>query len=201
MAPVARFREDTNFVHCCSNLSTEEELRAAQHTIRALLDAQQLLRQELDAKEVCVAGSHARARARTLECPASMEAAKLTPSSKRVVDGVSAVFRVWRRVLMPASLREPGARERGVSKSPKRCALMAEDQERMAAAQRAKATEALSTVFGRLARERASHAKQQQHMVRVFWWLFGRAGGRCVGGLRIIERYRKSFGFRGFVLG
>ena len=106
---------------------------------------------------------------------------------------------------MPASLREPGARERGVSKSPKRCALMAEDQERMAAAQRAKATEALSTVFWRLARERASHAKQQQHMVRVFWWVLGRAsgraGGRCVDGLRIIERYRKSFGFRGFVLG
>jgi hypothetical protein len=93
MAPVARFREDTDFAHCCSNLSTEEELRAAQHTIRALLDAQQLLRQELDAKEVSVAGSPARAR-RTLECPASMEAAKLTPSSKRVVEGVLAVFRV-----------------------------------------------------------------------------------------------------------
>jgi hypothetical protein len=46
---------------------------------------------------------------------------------------------------------------------------MVEHQERVAAAQQAKATEALSTVFGRLARERASHAKQQQHMVRVFW--------------------------------
>ena len=101
---------------------------------------------------------------------------------------------------MPASLRELGARERGVSKSPKRCALMAEDQERMAAAQRAKATEALSTVFGRLARERASHAKQQQHMVREFWWVGGGVVW-CVDGLRIIARYRKSFGFSFFVLG
>jgi hypothetical protein len=94
MAPVARFREDTDVAHCRSNLSTEEELRAAQHTIRALIDAQQLLRQELDAKEVCAAGSHSRARARALDCPASMGAAKLTSSSKRVGDGVLAVFRV-----------------------------------------------------------------------------------------------------------
>jgi hypothetical protein len=68
MAPVARFREDTDFAHCCSNLSTEEELRAAKHTIRALLDSRQLLRQELDAKEVCAAGSYARARARAFDC-------------------------------------------------------------------------------------------------------------------------------------
>ena len=36
MAPVARFREDTDFAHCCSNLSTEEELRAAGLAARRL---------------------------------------------------------------------------------------------------------------------------------------------------------------------